>query len=364
MASTIIGDLVQGFDQQFIGFMAEKSATMIGVLAGPFTKLLIATWIIWWILVAFGQIEDTVFGAFKKFLKIVIFSFLVLNVGNYLKYIAQPLYQIPDQLAGLFIGKAFVGSYQLLDNALTEGASLAKAVQDLGGGINVGATVVWWLTSIFFVWIPTLLTVGFAAVLLMLTKFYLIVVLSIGPFFVMCLFFRATKGMCELWFKQVLTLIFTTWLAFIVIGLMFKLWSAQIEVAMLHPENGVAQMIPLLITSIIAWFALYQAQMFGRGLGGGWHLDVYAAASSIRGVAFSPVDRFARTAGGRIEKAFTRDRSPRNENQAPSKRDETRNWPTDTGPDPVHNHYQSHHHHHHHHNQPPLLGNDKVIDME
>ena len=349
MAVTIIGDFFTKVNGDMMSFIASGSSAVAKAIAGPVITLLIATWIVWWLLVAFGQVEDTVWGAFKKFMKIVLIAAIALNSGNYMKYIAQPIYQLPDQLAMLAIPKSFSSTVHLLDNALIKGDDTANAFKNVGTGF--AGTIIWWIIAIYFVWIPTIIMVGYGAILLLLTKFYLGILLAIGMPFIICLFWKGTKVQFELWLKQILTLVFTTWLSFMAIAVVFKIWDVTLAAAKLHPDNGMTSLLPMLIFAVIGWFVLYQSQMIARGLGGGWHLEAYAAAGFIAGALFSPVARSAKTIGNLIERRNNRPPPQDPPERDPPPVDQAPIWPSGQ-PDVVQNHYQNNRHHDSDHTMP------------
>lgn len=172
--TTLIRDFMSLIDDQIIGFASSGAASAAHALTPVIISLLVATTIAWLILVAFGQIEGTLWDGLRRFTRIVIVTTVALNAAHYNLFIVQLAFAIPDQVAGLFITGSSTTS--LLDTALWHGDTLAVAYKDQGSGLSV---LPWFLMAVG-IWIITVIMVVIGAALLALTHFFLGLVIALG----------------------------------------------------------------------------------------------------------------------------------------------------------------------------------------
>jgi type IV secretory pathway VirB6-like protein len=325
--TTLIRDFMSLIDDQIIGFASSGAASAAHALTPVIISLLVATTIAWLILVAFGQIEGTLWDGLRRFTRIVIVTTVALNAAHYNLFIVQLAFAIPDQVAGLFITGSSTTS--LLDTALWHGDTLAVAYKDQGSGLSV---LPWFLMAVG-IWIITVIMVVIGAALLALTHFFLGLVIALGPFFICTLYWKGPRDFFTLWLKQVVTLFLTYVLAVMAISLTLRMWEPTLTAASGTVSNGMTSLVPVFVIGGIGILAMRQVNMIARGLGGGWHLDLMHALSAVGGFAWG-----ATKATGRSIDRSTERRLERREERIRERNERN-------PPDPV----SDYHHHHRHH---------------
>jgi type IV secretion system protein VirB6 len=337
--SHTVRNIMTMIDDQILGFVSSGVASAAAALRPIVYVALCGTFVFWLFIVAAGHDHHPVWSFVTRMTRIVVVTLFALNVGFYNHYVRDLLFYAPEWIAGLYVKN--VATSSLLDQALWQGDVLANAFKDQGSGFSIPI----WFAMAVFVWIITVVLVGFGAAILALTHFYLGIVLALGPFFIVTLYWKGPRDFWNLWLKQVVTLILTYVLAIMTINLTLRMWQPTLDAASGTVENGMTSLIPVLLIGGLGIYAMRQANMIARGLGGGWHLDLFHVVGSAFGVGWGAV----RGGAERIERLTSRP-AP----QAPRGGDDRtieRLTPIETVVPHHHHHHHYYHHHHHHHLQ-------------
>ncbi len=170
----------------------------------------------------------------------------------------------------------------LVDDIWTKGIDATTTVWSTGGWNNIGP----YFLSLIIAFVTLSLTIV-TALIAVLTKIAVAVLLALGPFFILSLFFESTKAFFEGWIKQVLTFALLPVLLYSVIGLIFSICDTQVQALVDAAEAelpltkhiftfslisfvsvGIMRLLPTWTAGIVGGFALHTAagvDAFKRG---------------------------------------------------------------------------------------------------
>ena len=170
-----------------------------------------------------------------------------------------------------------------------KGIDAAETVWDAGGWRNVGP---YFLAAVIaFV---TLSITIVTALIAILTKIAVAVLLALGPFFILALFFESTKAFFDGWIKQVLTFALLPVLLYSVIGLVFSLCDTQVQALLDATKAGQSITASLLKFSLISFVAIGIMKLlptWTAGIVGGFALQTSAGVDAFKNRAGKEASR-------------------------------------------------------------------------
>lgn len=284
----------------FTNVMAKLDAgllTYVDVIAGrvigfiiPYAPVLFATamcmygYSVWR-----GVVQEPLRDGVFRFLRAAIIIGL-LNLATYHAYIADFFLNLPDHLASVISGKPITSGLSFLDTLWDQQQSLADAFWQKG--VSAGISGLGLLMIAIILYAVCLATTGGSALLLIVAKCGLYAWVGIGPLFVACAMFDATKQFTNSWLGQTITFSLLPMLTSAVIYQiqslsMSYLGSPELVHAMTDPS--VNQIFPLLFMCGASGLFLKQIPSFASSLGGGVAVSSLGVVGAAMKAAFGGV---------------------------------------------------------------------------
>lgn len=260
-------------------YIVATSADVINFITPIFNNILIIYLALWGIAHIRGSIQEPLKDGIAKFIKIVFVVALALNVGLYCGKIANFLYGAPEQISSVVTGAS--PSSAILDDLMSKGFELGKSAWDEGGVLsNTGMIFI-----ALVVWAATILSVAYAGFLLLFSKLAMVVLLAIGPIFIVFILFPATQRFFEMWFGQVVNYGILMILAVALVDLLFAIFGSLLNgitstTTAASAEIGIIDTIALVIAAVINFLILRQVPQIAMALGGGVALATQGLASA------------------------------------------------------------------------------------
>jgi type IV secretion system protein VirB6 len=242
--------------------------------------------------IATGAVESPFWTFVKQCIKIIIIAFFALTADGYTESVMGALKGLEEglvqsvSLAGADKGAA--STYQMLDESLGKGLRLAGTCFERasGAGWNIGAAISWFSAGMT-VGVAVILVMALGGAMIIVAKFSLAIVFSIGPLFIVSLMFPVTARFFDSWFSQVMNYTITIVVMAIIMAFAVASFDTFIDLADVANPEGHSPMRASLeiaaITGVLIWIIL-QAGGIASGLAGG----VSMAAMGIRHL-ISPV---------------------------------------------------------------------------
>lgn len=205
-----------------------------------------------------------------SFINIGFIVFLALNAGNYQQYVAGPLSKaIPNQLGAVITSTDAVSASNMLDSFYGQIGVLTARVWEK-------STYVGMFEAALYVGFTVLFSLVFlisAFCLVMYSKLILLMILSLGPVFVCCYLFEATKSYGTRFIDSCVTLIILQLLVFTLVSALALLVRDLTASVLTQKFSDMATMLPALfkIWSLCLFSAVVLSQLpyFAGSLGGG-----------------------------------------------------------------------------------------------
>lgn len=209
--STFFTTLSQSLGADLGTNLLSKTGNFIGYIA-PVFQAALALYVLMVIASYYGQSGMASLNDFvKKIMGWVLIIGLSFAPANYTK-LAGIIYQLPDEVAGIFVnGRQFSAS--ALDESWARVMDLLDQISKLNNNYEWYEIAVHLTLTIrvsLVIMICAAVIIGLAFAYYMVAKISLALVLMLGPFFIGCLLFPATRQWGINWFGQCLNYIITT----------------------------------------------------------------------------------------------------------------------------------------------------------
>lgn len=221
----IFGWLFDSTDGLLTNYATDTSTRIIHTIA-PVAVILFGIFVLLWAFAHFrNTIDEPVTDGAMRLIKVAIILGIALNITNYGNYVVDFVVDTPMALASSaaptanYDNSSTIG--RVLDNALNKGFKVGQKAWNQGGITAPGPVII-----AIVIWISFALILLFAAMLIMLSKVALVVLLAVGPIFIMLMLFQATQRFFEVWLGQVVNFMVTILLAVMVTSLLMTLVDA------------------------------------------------------------------------------------------------------------------------------------------
>jgi type IV secretion system protein VirB6 len=309
----LIGDFFASVDAVFISFFST-GASRVALSVRPIFDTLVTLYVVLWGLAMWrGLIAEPMSDAVTRIVKIVVIGTLALNAGIYSPQIAQTIFHTPDQLAGVLIpGASTTSTGSSLDQALQQGTAVGQRFTDAmtltSPLISLGL-----LVQAILVWVFTMVLVGYAAALVLLSKVGLSIVLALGPLFIAALLFESTRQLFVSWLSQALNSLFTYVVAVAIVALGMTFFQAAANASLAAVNAAAPQFtatFPLFIVGLAITVTLFQSGAIASALANGIQIGTLGAVgwAMARGQALASSPITAYQAGRAMQdRRLTRD---------------------------------------------------------
>lgn len=258
-------------------YIVSTATGVINFITPIFNNLLIIYLALWGIAHIRGTIEESIKDGLSRIIRVIFVVGIALNVGLYCNQIAGFLYGAPDQLSGVIT--SVTPTSAMLDELTSKGFDLGWTAWEKGGLLsNIGMLII-----AIFIWAASIIVVGYAGFLLIFSKIAMVVLLAVGPIFIILILFQATQKFFEMWLGQVVNFGILIILSVVLIDLLFSLFGlilnsmvASSGTTGISMEDSVA----LIIAAVINFLILRQVPQIAMALGGGVALATQGFVSS------------------------------------------------------------------------------------
>lgn len=261
-------------------YIVNTATDIIAFITPIFNNLLIIYFALWGIAHLRGTIQEPLKDGLGRILRITFIIALALNVGMYCGIIADFLVGFPDQITSVATGAAPASA--LLDDLVNKGLSLGKTAWDHASIIDS--------PGMFFVsliiWISTIIAVAYAGFLILFAKLAMVVLLALGPIFIILLLFQATQKFFEMWLAQIVNFGIIIILSISLIDLAFFIYQAHLTAVFnstvaAGTTIGIEDTVAITITAVISFLIMRQVPTIAMALGGGIALATQGAISAL-----------------------------------------------------------------------------------
>lgn len=238
-----------------------------------------------------GAVESPFWTFIKQCVKIIIIAAFALSVDGYFGKVVTALGGLEEGLAQALnpdAGAAPMNIYQVLDRSLGKGLELVATCFQRAddAGWSIGSAFGWVIAGLV-VGIGTALVSALGGAMVIVAKFSLAIMISVGPLFILSLMFPITARFFDSWFSQVMNYTITIVIMAVIMSFAMGAFESFVARAEITDADGSNPLFAALeigaLTGVLIWLIL-QAGGMASGLAGG----VSMAAMGVRHL-MSPV---------------------------------------------------------------------------
>lgn len=231
-----------------------------------------------------GVIQEPVMDAMNRFMRLILIMTFAMNATYYGSYIVEFLFNLPDALASMVSGTPANTNVSFLDTTFSQMWDLGEAYLDKADADSTAfiPDLSFW-TMGWLIKIAGALMTLVAAFLYILSKIMLSTLLGVGGIFILATLFEPTKRFFDVWLGQALTFTFVSMLVAAVLKIIVTILSDWLttNAGAISGDPSLADAIPPIIWSAIAFLALLQSPSVASALGGG------VAMSTLGGIGWA-----------------------------------------------------------------------------
>lgn len=301
---TIFTWLFSQFDALLRTFVTQKSADVIASITPTAWTMFGIYIVLWGFSMIRGLIDEPVTDGLFRLLRISIVLGFALNVGLYQSYVADFFMQTPDALADVLVlgqsGAATDGqsTFATLDKLLNKTIDTAGVAYDQMSAFSPGQAVALSLCAGAIMVFGMAFTV-ICGVMILLSKITLVMLLALGPIFVLLAMFPTTQRFFEAWIGQVITAMLTIVFLLAAVSVFFFLSEAAIDMATNVMESDPLQAVGIVgIACVTCTWLLFFAPGVAGQISSGLSLPVNSAAKKLSGI--SSAEAIASTAQSKM----------------------------------------------------------------
>ncbi|MBI1198934.1 MAG: type IV secretion system protein VirB6 [Phenylobacterium sp.] len=269
-----------GFVDDRLGvFLGERTSAAIAVVAGPLRAALVLYVLLYGFAILRGSISEPIMDFAIRGLKLAIIYMLATTTA-YSSWVTDPLFFVlPNTLAEAVSGAGAPDVGAAFDQFFNRAAYLADKIAQRATPIDFGP---WILAAVVYLVGALAAALGFGVVLI--AKVALALLVALGPIFIACALFEATRRYFFGWLSQAVNYLVLFALIIVVFQLILSLvgdqWG-QIDGG--DPMAGGLLFVALCILGAIFFL---QTPAIAAGIAGGASAGLadFANAASVRGV--------------------------------------------------------------------------------
>ncbi len=264
-------------DGQLSSFLGTGLGNIIAAVRGPLLLALTLYIVLYGYAIFRGSIAEPVMDGVVRLVKLC-FIFTVATTVAYNDYVTQPLFtDLPNWLAGAISGGPVTSVGNSFDRFLARGFDLATSITDTATFVDPSPYV-----TAGIVIIATVLVTGLGFGIVMIAKVALALLVALGPIFIACLVFDASRQFFYGWLKQGVNYLLLFALIIVVFEMILALvdgqWGSINSQA--DPEMG-----GILFTAlcILGGIFFLQTPNIAAGIAGGAAAGIGDFANAARG---------------------------------------------------------------------------------
>lgn len=287
-----VQDTMAKVDTVVATYISSTSQEIMTAFSGVATKLLVIYVMFWGWSMMRGVIQEPVTDAMNRFVRLSIIWGLSTSLGLYQTYIVDFLWNTPDALASVITGNpptANNGEY--LDKLFAQQYDFGSQFMEKARASETLWPDITMIIAGWVIWVFSILIIGYAGFLLILSKFALAILLAVGPIFVLMVVFEPTKRFFEQWLGQcvnfILLVVLTAAATKMLFGIVEAYMTAIENINGSGSDTSYSQVFPLVFLCAVSILVLLQLPSIASGLGGGVSIStmgfVNAALNKLSG---------------------------------------------------------------------------------
>ncbi len=187
----------QFVDGKLDAFLNERAASVIAAVSGPLRAALVLYVLLYGFAILRGAIQEPIMDFAVRSLKLG-FIYMLATTVAYSSYVTTPLFHtLPDTLTQAISGAGVPDVGAAFDQFFGRAAYLADKVAKTGSPVDLGP---WILSAVVYVVGALAAALGFGVVLL--AKVALALLIALGPIFIACALFDASRRFFFGWLSQ------------------------------------------------------------------------------------------------------------------------------------------------------------------
>jgi type IV secretion system protein VirB6 len=282
-------------DGKLDSFLNERAASAISVVSGPLRVALVLYVLLYGVAIVRGSISEPITDFAVRSLKLA-FIYLLATTVAYSTYVTTPLFHtLPDTLTQAISGSGAPDVGAAFDEFFSKAAYLGQKIGQTGSPIDFAP---WIMAALVYVVGAIAAALGFGVV--MIAKVALALLIALGPIFIACALFDASRRFFFGWLSQAANYIVLFALIITVFQLVLSLLAQQ--------WSGIDGQDPM------AGGMLFVALCI---LGSIFFLQTPAIAAGIAGGASVGLADFANAATGRGRPSFPKAQGPQEAQRTP-----------------------------------------------
>jgi len=321
MAFALFTQLDTIINRAATAYITDISANAVATATPAIVAGLTLTFMAFGILVVLGTIQAPVSEFLKRSVGICIVCAVALAGGLYQSQIANAIITLPNDLSKSLITSPTddATAATMIDDAAAKG--FAKSSDAFNkAGVFVEHGVVYAVYGVLII-LTTAIVVGLGGAYILLAKMMLVLLVGLGPLFILTLLWRPLSNLFSSWLSQVLSYTLLSVLVSALFGLMVKIFLTYMQGLRLDGSQGLGEslggacILAVVMVVILLWLPKLASGLAGavsisylwelRAMRGGVQTG-YAASKAGYAVGKAAVNNPVTRAAGRAVAGFFR----------------------------------------------------------
>nr|WP_316629441.1 type IV secretion system protein [uncultured Brevundimonas sp.] len=266
-------------DEKLGVFLNERADTVMSEVAGPLRAALVLYVILYGFAILRGSISEPIMDFAVRSLKLA-FVYLLATTVAYSNFVTEPLfYVLPDTLARAISGSGVPDIGAAFDQFFARAAYLAEKISKDASPIDFGP---WILSALVYLIGALAAALGFGVVLI--AKVALALLVALGPIFIACALFDATRRFFFGWLSQAVNYLVLFALIITIFQLVLSLVAQQW--GSIDGNDPIAGGLLFIALCLLGAIFFLQTPAIAAGIAGGASAGLadFANAASLSGV--------------------------------------------------------------------------------
>lgn len=264
-------------DERLDGFLATGVSNVIAEVAGPLRAALVLYVLLYGVAILRGAISEPIMDLAVRALKLALI-YLLATTPAYEPWVTEPLFHVLPETLARAVGGAPVGDAgQACDRFFGRAAYLGDKISDQ-------ATLTDWSPLLVSgaVWVCGALAAALAFGILMLAKVALAFIVALGPIFIACSLFEATRRYFFGWLSQAVNYLVLFALVLLLLELVLAFVADQWGA--IDGEDAIAGGLLFIALSLLGAIFFLQTPAIAAGIAGGASIGLadFAAGGGSR----------------------------------------------------------------------------------
>lgn len=281
-------------DGRLTEFLNERLGSVIAQVEGPLRLALVLYVVLYGWAVLRGAVSEPIMDGVVRLVKLL-FIYVIATTVAYSQYVTGPLFtDLPNTLTQAISGASTPSVGAAFDEFFNRGGYLAEKIFDSASITNPGP----YLTGAL-VYMAAALTAALGFGVTMIAKVALALLVALGPIFIACLVFEATRRFFWGWLAQGVNYLVLFALMITIFQLVLSLVDSQWSNIDGQPDPQVAGLLFIALCALGAIFFL-QCPSMAAGIAGGASTGIrdFAAASRMAASTIPLAGGGGRSSGG------------------------------------------------------------------